>query len=556
MGKVDKIKQQLRCVFDDNMHTKVWHNVADWTIIALIIISSLEVFLSTFEGISAQYGNLLHFIDVFTTVVFTIEVSLRYWVCGRKYAFSFFGVIDFLSTYPFYLSFFMPIPVGALKILRVARLLRIFRYMKSFRILGEAVSSKKQELTISVAFLSVLTVILSFLLYFAEHDAQPELCENGWQTMVWAFAKYLGDPGKVADFPLVTAWGQVIAAVVGILGIAIFAVPAGLIGSGFVEVIEEHNHEKKVADNIESIRHAFRWTKDQSHTNLYCVPPFQPVPYLFVKQFLTDADVVDAVKMSDNLHLYNLAKAYNIEDHVADRVVVVASPHHNRPYGVCIDRHSKVTIVSTSTYEEPITGWVAYHIAKLGGFNYVSKETEMDVDNPVSFYNVADPAANEHLKLFIEDINHLSSEDGSVVIPMCFCAGPKSREHSIHLCYSPVRHDHGFDNPDITIRDTEKFAGFARELSCAMEDEFSMKCDSNDYFVAMKSNLIHHLACNDGFAFRMECRDIYFPEDKLAKVQRIAEIINRHFEQGVEKAVPAEMISKPEDWFGYNGYKD
>lgn len=555
MKTLQKIKQELTCVFDDNMHTKVWHNVADWTIIGLIVISSLEVFLSTFDGIAARYGNVLHFIDVFTTIVFTVEVSLRYWVCGRKYAFSFFGIIDFLSTYPFYLSFFMPIPVGALKILRVARLLRIFRYMKSFRILGEAVASKKQELTISVAFLSILTVILSFLLYYAEHDAQPDLCGNGWQTIVWAFAKYLGDPGKVADYPLVTFWGNLIAAIVGILGIAIFAVPAGLIGSGFIEVIEERNHSKKIDDDIESIRHAFRWTKEQQYTNLYFVPPFQPVQYMLVKQYLTEADVVEAVKNSDNLHLYNLAKAFNIEEQVADRVVVVACPH-NTPYGVCIDRGSKVTIVSPASYEEPITGWVAYHLAKLGGFNYVSKEVEPDVDNPVSFYNVADPAANEHLKMFIEDIDRMSSGEGSIVIPMCFCTGPKSREHSIHLCYSPVKHDHGFDNPDVTIRDVDAFSAFATELGAAMEDEFSLKCDSNDYYVALKNNLIHYLHCRNGFALRIECRDIYFPNDKMAKIKRMAEVINHNFAPDEEMQIPAEMVTRPEDWFGYNGYKD
>jgi len=555
MTKIEKIKEDLKYVFDDNMNTKVWHNVADWVIIALISVSSLEVFLSTFEGISSQYGDVLHFIDVFTTIVFTIEVSLRYWVCGKKYAFSFFGIIDFLSTYPFYLGLLMPIPVAALKILRVARLLRIFRYMKSFRILGEAVSSKKQELSISIVFLSILTVILSFLLYFAEHDAQPELCENGWQTMVWAFAKYLGDPGKIADFPLVTFWGHFIAAIVGFLGIAIFAVPAGLIGSGFVEVIEARNQEKKITEDTESIRHGFKWLKEQQYTNLYFCPPFQPIQYFLVKQFLTEADVVAAVKNSNNLHLYNLAKAYSTEDQVTDRVVVVACPH-NRPYGVCIDRNSKVTIVSASSNEEPITGWVAYHIAKLGGFNYVSKEMEMDADNPVSYYNIANPDENEHLRLFIEDINRLSERDGSWVIPMCFCTGPKDREHSIHLCYSPVKHDHGYDNPDKCFQDSDKFDSFAKDLSKTMEESFAMKTDFNDYYVALKNNLIHRLNVNNGFALRMECKDIYFPTDKMAKIKCIADILNKHFEPEVKKQIPEEMIVKPADWFGFNGYRE
>ena len=164
MKRLDKFKHQLVYVFDDNLHTKIWHNIADWTIIALILISSLEVFLSTFEGVSSKYGSILHFIDIFTTIVFTVEVTLRIWVAdlldsrykgvwGRvRYCFSFYGLIDILSTYPFYLSFFIKLPIGALKVLRTARLFRIFRYMKSFRILGQAVASKKQELTISYSF--------------------------------------------------------------------------------------------------------------------------------------------------------------------------------------------------------------------------------------------------------------------------------------------------------------------------------------------------------------------------------------------------------------------
>lgn len=478
--ELEKVKITLADVFDDKRHTKVWHGLVDWSIILLIIISSLEVFLSTFEDIHERFGGLLQFIDVFTTIVFTIEVSFRIWVAdlidpkyvgfrGRlKYCTSFYGLVDFISTYPSFLSIFLPIPVSALKIIRVTRLFRIFRYLKSFQILGKAISSKKEELSVSMVFLVIITLILSFLLYFAEHDAQPELCENGWQTIVWAFAKYLGDPGKIADFPLVTFWGQFIAALVGILGIAIFAVPAGLISSGFLEVIGQQRNLDIIVANQERIRHSFRWVKDQQYTNLFHVPAFQPIDYLLVKQYITAEEVVDAVKNSHNYHLYNLAKAFDASDQVADRVVVVAC-QSNRPYGVCIDRGSNVTIVSTSSYEEPITGWVAYHVAKLGGFNYVSKDVPMDLDVPVSFYNITDPKANKNLELYLEDIGRLSNKPASWVIPMCFCTGPKSREHTVHLCYSPVKNDSGYENPKKTFEDIESFDSFSKELSSVLD---------------------------------------------------------------------------------------
>lgn len=269
MSKITVFKQRLARLFDDNLRTSVWNNVFDWVIIGLIVISSLEVFLSTFRGIAERYSQVLHFIDIFTTVVFTIEVTLRIWTAdlidpkykgflGRiRYCLSFYGLIDCLSTYTFYLGLIFPIPATAIKVLRVARLLRVFRYMKAFRLLGKAIASKKEELSISMAVLCIITVILSCLLYFAEHNAQPEVCENGWRTLVWAFAQYIGDPGKVADFPMVTFWGQFIAAIVGLLGIAIFAVPAGLIGSGFLEVIEARNHQKELDKNILKLHNAF-----------------------------------------------------------------------------------------------------------------------------------------------------------------------------------------------------------------------------------------------------------------------------------------------------------
>ncbi len=65
MAKLKEFKRNLSCVFDDNLHTKIWQNIVDWMIIGLIVISSLEVFLSTFEGIAADYGGILHFVDIF-----------------------------------------------------------------------------------------------------------------------------------------------------------------------------------------------------------------------------------------------------------------------------------------------------------------------------------------------------------------------------------------------------------------------------------------------------------------------------------------------------------
>ena len=254
MTKIEKIKKQLARVFDNDLRTKQWENYPDYVIIALIIISTLSVFISTFE-VGPVCERVLSVIDLVTVMAFTIEVTLRIWAAdaldekykglwGRvKYCFTFYGMIDILSTYTFYVSLFIPLPYSAFKALRVVRLLRVFRYMHSFRLLQTAISSKAKEMWVSLQFLVIVTLMLSFVLFFYEHNAQPDVYDNGFKSVVWAFAQYIGDPGGFANTPPITFVGKLIACVIGILGIALFAVPAGLVGAGFSEAMEDEKHK-------------------------------------------------------------------------------------------------------------------------------------------------------------------------------------------------------------------------------------------------------------------------------------------------------------------------
>ena len=138
MSRYQQLKKFVAAALDDDKKTRLDRSV-DLVIISLIVISTIEIFLSTFAGINDKIGGVLKFVDIFTTIVFTIEVTLRIWVAGEidpkyrgikgrlKYCFSFYGIIDILATYPFYLGFFFPIPYSAFKVLRIVRLLRIFR---------------------------------------------------------------------------------------------------------------------------------------------------------------------------------------------------------------------------------------------------------------------------------------------------------------------------------------------------------------------------------------------------------------------------------------------
>ena len=567
LSKIEKFRHELNRVFDDNLHTKQWYNYVDYAIIGLIVLSTVEVFLSTYDGIVEKYGKWLHFVDYFTTFFFTIEVSLRIWCAdlldpkhkgfwGRvKYCFSFYGLIDILSTYPFYLNFFVKIPYTALKALRIARLLRIFRYMKAFSILKRAIIAKKQEMVVSLQFLCIVTLILSFILFFVEHEVQPEVYNNGWKSVVWAFAQYIGDPGGFAETPPISLVGRLIACVIGILGIAIFAVPAGLIGSAFTEVMDADREEEEIKGYINRILHSFKFVKDQQHTNLFCVPRYHAIETVVTRKFIPQADIIKAVEASDCLHLCNLAMSVHRQDNPDDSIVIV-NYFKNRPYGCCIDRGSKVTIVFTSGYTEPLTGWFAYHIAKLGGFNYVSKEIEVDPDNQVTYYNIENEDDCPNMKLFLDDIRQFAEREGSWVIPILEATGPKSRPHQIHFCYNTHKKDESYDDPDALISDYEAFDKAYTRMEEVMDQKFNYKCDKNYWYGIQKGkNIGYHVNAANCFTLRVEAYLWIFNSGYVDVAKTIADVFNEAFEPEVRKVLPPEMVERRKGHdFGFSDY--
>ena len=121
---------------------------------------------------------------------------------------------------------------------------------------------------VSLQFLVIITLMLSFVLFFYENNAQPEVYDNGLRSVVWAFAQYIGDPGGFADTPPITFAGRMIACVIGLLGIAIFAVPAGLVGAGFSEAMENEKKDNEIAKNTKKLHLAFERKVEYSQNYL------------------------------------------------------------------------------------------------------------------------------------------------------------------------------------------------------------------------------------------------------------------------------------------------
>lgn len=562
------IKKELARVFDDNLHTKQWHNYVDYAIIGLILLSTAEIFISTFH-ISATTEKWMKGIDWFTQIFFTIEVSLRIWTAdeldpkykgfwGRvRYCFSFYGLIDFLATYPFWLNFILPLPVTAMKSLRVmrlfrvARMFRIFRYMKAFRFLGTAVRSKKTEMIVSFQFLLIITVVLSLLLYIVEHDANPNMIGDGWKSFVWAFAKYIGDPGKVADEPIVTAAGQVIAFIVGVLGIAIFAVPIGLIGSGFTEAIEEQQKEKEIQNNVDKLHRAFE--RKQDPPTLYqVVPMFLSVVDIQARMGMTQDAIFEAVGAAEDFRVFNMANTIPVDQSPTDRLAV---EHFvvNRPYGCFIDRGSRVTIVSPASMIDPMVGNFSYYMAKIGGFNFVSRECG-EVRPYKSFFLAAsfdEPGQQE----FMNDINELTSREGAWCVTILAASGTNEPEYPevVHIGYGAGRGEASLDAPNLLIHDIAKAEAIFCGIEKTLQDDFGWKAERQMRHKSDNSKVyLRHLTSADSmnaFILRIAWSAMARDARRIKMAQALSDVIHRELE-------PKREIDRTELKIKALGYSD
>ena len=562
-SKLQTFKLELNRVFDDNLRTKQWHNFVDYAIISFIVLSTVEVFLSTYDGIVERYGTWLHAIDYLTTAFFTIEVTLRIWCAdlldpkykgfwGRvRYCFSFYGMIDILSTYPFYLHFFMHIPYVALKALRVARLLRIFRYMKAFSILSRAFRSKTNEMKVSLQFLAIVTLILSFVLFFVEHEAQPEVYNNGWTSVVWAFAQYIGDPGGFADTPPITFTGRIIACIIGILGIAIFAVPAGLIGSAFTEVMEKDEKKEKIERWAKKLHLAFERKLDRP-TGLQIAPKYVSVTEIQARLGLKEDEILDAVSHDDNYRLINLSVTQPADEHPQDKLAVEHFPL-NAVYGQCIDRGSKITIFAPSNTVDPIMGWWAYYVALIGGFNYISKE--LGQTRPYqSFYTYSPEKNYPHNQEFMNDMNRLANSTDSWIFSLMPASGSQEPTYptQFHFTYGAKKGDETYSDPNITLNDIPTFDALYKEFQKLLETKYDLQSDCQRYHTnAAKNYFARHLNTKvNAVALRIAWSVTSWDMRAIQIAQDFAHIINRHINHCDN---PDVAVLKIKD-IGYKGY--
>lgn len=225
-------------------------------IITLISINVLVVIIETEESVLDEYGYLFTPFEVFSVIIFTCEYAGRIIVCklNPKYQNSKYARLRFIFTpmmlvdLAAILPFFLPFVVMDLRLIRIIRLLRLFRLFKLARYsdpmqtLGDVIKSKSGDLAVAFFILFIVLIFASSLMYYAENEAQPEIFSSIPSSMWWGVIT-LTTIGYGDTYP-VTIAGKVIGSAVAIIGIAVYAIPTGIMASAFTEELRKKRHQK------------------------------------------------------------------------------------------------------------------------------------------------------------------------------------------------------------------------------------------------------------------------------------------------------------------------
>ena len=225
-------------------------------LISLIGLNAVALVIGTVQSIYDSAPMVFKAFEGVSVAIFTVEYLLRVWSSVEdpryrsynyrrlRFATSPLIMIDLLAILPFYLTLFGAAEVVDLRFLRgvrlFARLARLGKYFTGIRTLGLVVRAKWPELSTVLLLLGLLLFLASSLMFFAEHDAQPDKFSSIPAAMWWSIVT-LTTVGYGDIFP-VTGFGRAVAGVIAILGIGLFALPAGILGSGFLEELQGRNH--------------------------------------------------------------------------------------------------------------------------------------------------------------------------------------------------------------------------------------------------------------------------------------------------------------------------
>jgi voltage-gated potassium channel len=238
------MKRRLLQILDGSS-PDIFSKIVEWMITVVVLTNCAAVVFDSVPEIHAEHKEFFHELEFWSVMFFTTEYILRSWCYGARYSkeeggawrgrkeyiFSFFGLVDFFATAPFYVHFIFPyLDLRVLRVLRLLRILKLSKYNTALQDLFHAVASEKKAFASALFLLVIATIVSASLMYFAEGHNQPEHFGSIPICIYWSIITITSGYGNVEDLSLA---GEIIALVTGFLGVCMAAIMTGIVASAF-----------------------------------------------------------------------------------------------------------------------------------------------------------------------------------------------------------------------------------------------------------------------------------------------------------------------------------
>lgn len=244
-------------------------------LIVLLLVNVAGFFLQTFEDLSTRYALLFKYLEIFSVAIFTVEYLTRVWVAdldpiyagpvtGRlRYMFTdVLAIVDLVAILPYYLQSYLPgglpfdlLAIRVLRLFRLARLVKLARYSDSLDIIVRVITKQREFLLITFTIQMILLLVAAAIMFFLEHDAQPDKFPNIFGALAWGLNAMTSGVG-FSDIAPITPLGKAAGAILAFIQIVAMALPIGVITAG---IEQEMNiiHEKEESEKRDAMRRRY-----------------------------------------------------------------------------------------------------------------------------------------------------------------------------------------------------------------------------------------------------------------------------------------------------------
>ncbi|MFO1059790.1 MAG: ion transporter [Dongiaceae bacterium] len=245
------LQQRVALLLEGGGRRRLGGRLVFWLLLLLILGNVADVALDTLPGFYDDWRPVLVAFQIFSMIVFTLEFAARLWVAGAvhgegsdppsrarlRYLGS-FGWIDLAVVLPFYAGLISGEPLR-FQVLRLLLLLKLSRFSTAMGTLGRVLGAEWRALVGSLIIMLSLLMLSATGMYYLEHGEQPQQFSSIPAAMWWAMAA-LSTVGY-GDVVPVTPLGRVFGGIVTVLGIGVYALPVGIIASGFAREIQRRD---------------------------------------------------------------------------------------------------------------------------------------------------------------------------------------------------------------------------------------------------------------------------------------------------------------------------